>query len=503
MRRLPILDDLLVSGGDERIALDPRGLNRYGYGPLPVRGECAFGSSTASTISVEAHLAAALVHGRLATALLTQSPERVYEREMERLRQSLLALWGFAESASPDLIFAASGTDAHLYAAHFLAASGDTGSLTITVERLETGSGVPEAMKGHHFAARTASGNAVDRGQVLSHSLRTQHLCIPARDAMGGLRPEPEVAADLERHITHATSAGRSILLVVADVSKTGLISPGLETVMNLRQRWAGRLDVMIDACQFRLSPRMLRAYIEHGFLVALTGSKFTGGPAFSGLLLCPPALAKAAQGRELPVQLGDYGACAEWPQGWVARRAMRSGVNFGLLLRWHAALRELQAFYSLPEATIRHVAGAFAEAINTRLHASRTLPPTATRDLDRRALGHSGGWDDYPTIFPFLLRTEHGCYLPSDASEQVYRELARGGGGARSMRLGQPVCMGSSDGRPVSALRLCFSARLAVEAARSPLSLQAVVNRALGVLDEAAALAAGIGEGARLSCAS
>jgi hypothetical protein len=503
MRRLPGLDDLLVSGGDERIALDARGLNRYGYGPLPAPGECAFGSSTASTISMDAHLAAALVHRRLAAALLTQSPERVYEREMERLRQSLLSLWGFADAASPDLIFAASGTDAHLYATHLLAGSGEKGSLTITVEGSETGSGVAEAMQGHHFASRTASGNSVTRGQALSPDLRTQQLCIPARDAMGGLRPEPEVAADLDHHIAHATSAGRSVLLVVADVSKTGLISPALETVMHLRERWAGCLDVMIDACQFRLSPRMLRAYLEHGFLVAVTGSKFTGGPAFSGLLLCPPSLAKAAQGRELPVQLGDYGACAEWPHGWVARRAMRSGVNFGLLLRWHAALSELQAFYSLPEATIRHVAGAFAHAVNTRLQASRTLAPAPSRDLDRRSLGHSGGWDDHPTIFPFLLRTQQGGYLPSDASEQVYRELARGGGGARPMRLGQPVPMGSSDGQPISALRLCFSARLAVEAARSPLSLQAVVNRALGVLDETAALAAGIREGARLSCAS
>lgn len=63
-------------------------------------------------------------------------------------------------------------------------------------------------------------------------------------------------------------------------------------------------------------------------------------------------------------------------------------------------------------------------------------------------------------------------------------------------MRLGQPVPMGSSDGQPVSALRLCFSARLAVEAARSPLSLQAIINRALGVLDETAALAVRIRDG-------
>jgi hypothetical protein len=55
-------------------------------------------------------------------------------------------------------------------------------------------------------------------------------------------------------------------------------------------------------------------------------------------------------------------------------------------------------------------------------------------------------------------------------------------------VQLGQPVSCGQRDGRPLSALRLCASARLAVDAlGPGGLGPQAVIDDALKALDKAA----------------
>ena len=102
----------------------------------------------------------------------------------------------------------------------------------------------------------------------------TQVVSLAARAPDGRLRPAGDVEAELNALARAAVGAGRKILLTVADLSKTGLISPGLDAVLALRQRYSESVEVLIDACQFRLSPQTLQAYLGLGFLVAVTGSK-------------------------------------------------------------------------------------------------------------------------------------------------------------------------------------------------------------------------------------
>ena len=101
--------------------------------------------------------------------------------------------------------------------------------------------------------------------------------------------------------------------------------------------------------------------------------------------------------------------------------------------------------------------------------------------------------WDAVPTIFPFVLHrlATDGSRVPLTRAEtqDLYRQLADAAAGPRC-QLGQPVACGSRDGVPVSALRLCLSARLIVEAtaddgAGAPL----VIARALAALDKLAHL--------------
>src|SRR5262245_59448525 len=62
---LPATEQLLLEGGDLRLALDGRGLNKYGCQAYPDPEMAAFGSSTASIISETAFIAADRLRRRL------------------------------------------------------------------------------------------------------------------------------------------------------------------------------------------------------------------------------------------------------------------------------------------------------------------------------------------------------------------------------------------------------------------------------------------------------
>jgi hypothetical protein len=128
-----------------------------------------------------------------------------------------------------------------------------------------------------------------------------------------------------------------------------------------------------------------------------------------------------------------------------------------------------------MPGTAVAASARTFADAVTARLDADPRFERLETAPLDRSALGVSDGWDEAATIFPFLIRHADGRYLSVAAGQDVYRGLM-----ARRVRLGQPVLCGERDGRPISALRLCNSARLLTEAADP----QPTIDRALSALD-------------------
>ncbi len=499
---LPPAEDLLIDGGDARLALDPlSGANKYDCRPLPDPDLAAFGSSTASIVSETAFAAADRLRSRLVAAARAGVPSSfTYEQEMARQRVELAGLCGLSEADGVDIVFAASGTDLHLIAAQLVASGDKRPLLAVMVEASETGSGVPAALSGRHFSTSTALGDAVVEGEGLSGIGAVEVAVVPGRDAAGEPRPTARIASEIEMWVAAAAFEGRRVLLTVVDVSKTGLISPGLPCALELRRRFPQNVDILIDACQFRLAPATLRAYLERGFMVAVTGSKFVTGPAFSGALLVPRPVVRKLRGRTLPLSLRAYGARAEFPPGWAAVRALDAVANYGLLLRWEAALAELREFQAVPEPDTRGFLQEFAISVRKRLAEDPLFEPLPAPALDRNPVVAAASWDQVPTIFPFLLRRPGGGFLGRSETQNVYRAVSRDAShllgaaadpslrAAASLRsqLGQPVACGTRGGTPVSALRLCASARLAVEATAHRQS-RAVIARALAGLDKTA----------------
>jgi hypothetical protein len=491
--------DCLISGGDERLECEPAtGLNMYGHGPSPRPQDLAFGSSTASTISAPAFAAVGAYHAGLLRETETRAAADIYAREIAQMRTDLLRLLGLDQGPGPsrvDAVMATSGTDIHLFAAALLARHDDQTLMTITLMGNETGSGVMAAASGRHFMSRVSSDRSVAKGEELSPGHATRNTSVAVRNADGTLRSEEEVELELRGLIELARAADLRCLLVVTDVSKTSLLAPGLETVFRLKARFSAMLDIMIDACQFRVSAATIRAYLAHDFLVAVTGSKFLAGPIFSGALLCPPRMSDRLKQRPLPAALADYCAKADWPEGWMARDVLPHRANFGLLLRWKAALFELERFVRAPEAKVIAVLSAFAEAVGDRLKQDSAFELLDGRPIDRNRLwdgSNAAHWDEIPSIFSFYLCNPHrGGMLTATETAAVYKNLAVEHSDLVPVRLGQPVRCADFGDMPASALRICLSAPLIVQACESTDALNGLISQAMAVLDRTAYVAA------------
>lgn len=395
-----------MSGGDERLHLEAgSGRTRYGCQPTPDPELVALGSATASNISPVAYEAADALRQRCAAALRRAAPLTVYRHALGEVRRRLLAYCGCAPDDSPMVLLAPSGTDLFMLAANLRQPQ-----RTVMIDGAETGSGVPLALLGPRQGA--------------PHQVAVRH-------ADGSLRDAAAVDAEYAGLVEAATQRGQRVLLVLTDVSKTGLISPSVASVLALKARWPQQLDVLVDACQFRIDPATVRAYLAHGCMLALTGSKFLSGPTFSGALLLPRAIAAN------PLD------------------AVTSTPNFGLLLRWEAALTEMDRFAAVPAQARVHWARHFESAVRQALaDGAGTLSyahlPVAP--LERGALGIGPGWDSIQTVFPFTMHTAAGHTLNAAAARRLYLQLQQAQAGERRFHLGQPVG---------NALRLCLSARL------------------------------------------
>lgn len=497
----------LFSGGDARLAIDPAtGASRYGCRPFPAPALAAFGSSTASTVSTEAYAACATLAERFA---LAPAPlrARLARLEAARLRFELIHLCGLGDLPGLEVLFAPSGTDLHLIAADLFGDRLFGETTALLPDPAETGSGVPLALSGRHFARTTATGAIVEPGAAVRGLAPLTIVPVALRGASGDARPVAAIDAEVEGLARGLLDRGQRVLIVMVDGSKTGMVAPSPACALRLKQRAPQRVDVLVDACQFRIAPATLRAYLDSGFLVAVTGSKFLTGPTFSGALFVPPAAAGQLSVRASAEGLADYCAAGEWPADWEGVRGLGAEPNLGLMLRWEAALAELRAFHRLAPGEIAAVFDRFGRAVAAQLAAEPAFEALLPADLGERPGGRES-WDARPTIFPFLLRHADGAPFSHDETLRAYAALRRPlapregspltpAQAALPVELGQPVALGSRDGVPISALRVCMSARLAVEAATG--GEGAVLDRLRDALAKTAEVAWRVSNGAAI----
>jgi hypothetical protein len=437
----------LADGGDERIKPDPlTGRTKYGTPAGPAPEEIWFSSSTASAIDRRGFAAA----DDALTAFLGQSvgPTAWFDR----LRRRIVDLFGIPGT---EVILSASGTETELIALSIARAMTERPLTNIVVAPSETGSGVMKAAAGRHFLASASLAVAVDAGAHLNGigCADVEVEAVAIRDESGTPCESEAIDQEVSLCVARALAAGRDVLLHVLDRSKTGLAGVTRQTARELAAEANGRICVVVDACQLRCPPQHIRADLEAGFMVMITGSKFAGGPPFAAALLLPPGLAESVDDQMgAPPGLAAYSAALDWPpplrQDFAA--VLDMPFNLGLGLRWEAALATTEPFFALPESSRAHICAWFATAVQRQIAARphlRMAAPCANA-----------------TIFPVMTE---GAASPAGAA-MLYRALAAEEAPAgmpqelaRRCHVGQPVAIGDE-----AALRVCASMPLVLDIA-------------------------------------
>ena len=260
----------LFSDGDARIATDPlTGLNKYLCPPMPAPDLACVSSCTASPISVQGFDRALEAFSNITQA---QSPRQRADRLAvltDQIETRILRYFGVGTLARAFLL--PSGTDALLTTAMLFAAERPGKAMTaILPAASETGTGVPMAAVCRLFDGAGSGTPLTDcRGTTVE---------IPLRSANGSPRSDDEVNDAFAAATTAATG---SAVVYLTHGTKTGLIAPVAPP---------DGANVIVDACQARIGPDTVEAYLRRGWPVVVTGSKFFGGPAFSGAVLFPRA---------------------------------------------------------------------------------------------------------------------------------------------------------------------------------------------------------------------
>ena len=470
---------LMEQGGDARLATDPfTGLNGYGCSHRPRPWAVTFASSTASSSSERGYLGAEAARRRMIAASFTGSATEAVTAEAERARQALALHFQLPPETA--VVLAASGTDSELIALALAASAEDRPVTNILLAPEETGSGVPLAARGRHFAIDTARGASVPKGETVpGFRDDTSLVAIAVRRPDGGVRLAAAVDADCAAAVATAIAAGRRPVLHILDVSKTGLRAPSMTCAIELAARYGTAMDVIVDACQTRLNPGTVRDYILRGWIVQITGSKFFTGPPFSGALLTPAAVAARLATRPLPAGLALYSGRPEWPSAQQGLGSLMPTGNHGLITRWHAALAEMEAFADVPAARRHDVLRRFVDHVDFCIGQTAGLLA-----VNHQLRGETpGDWDGTATIRCFAIRraattnnppaTDDDCLdlamarkiyvwlnadlwpaldgLASPADQPVLQ---------RRCHVGQPVAVAIA-GRSAAALRVSAGARL------------------------------------------
>lgn len=469
----------LTSGGDARIRLDENGRNQYHATILPT-GALAYGSSTISSISD--HAFDTLIgrwHHRLDRPVAADD----YADALAVLRCKLVETFGHGDT---DVVFAASGTELEFVG---LAAACDGRPISaILLGRDEVGSGCIHSAAGRFFTNETATGaRVVAQAPIDPAFAGTELVDVAVRDTAGQPRASRTVADDLGTAAEQAIARGRHPVVHVVHGSKSGLTLPAVADVERLAAAFGDRMTIVVDACQLRIAPAAIRRYLTLGCVVLMTGSKFAGGPPFSGFAMIPAAM--RARVAALPDGYRRIATRAEWPAEWPGSDRLPASGNFGLLLRLQAAMIEIERFTELSSDQVDHIASRFGH------HVDRMVARLEMRDVAGTG-GEAAAW---PCLAATTLRTLDlsarwpGCDF--ERAKTIHAHIARHGRPwlGQEIRLGQPVRTHLlPDGRAAGTLRLSLSMPMMVEmAALDAAAIDARFDRDMGLVGAAISAAA------------
>lgn len=464
---------LLIDGGDSRLRVSKNTLlNKYGCRPFPRPEAYTFASSTASSISSLGFEKAEKKRIGLIRKSLLNGAEKTAATFFEDIKSHIKRSLTLPRDC--EIILAPSGTDACLEFAGICQAIYEKKEIVhILVASEETGSGVALALEGKHFSDTTANGIRVQKEKLIDGFKEVTVEKISLRNEKGILKDFKLIDTEVLNLIKKTYAEEKQPVLHIMKQSKLGYSAPSDDLLDELHELYGQKLLKIIDNSQLRLERKEIRYYVEKGFVITVTGSKFFTGPPFCGALLIPEAHNNTWSGvrKHLPEGLKDYFYKKSWPMEWPMTGHLNNGTNYGISLRWYASVVEIRRYFQIPDVLRRLGNQKFCNFVGKLIDRSDHLEPLLTQEEIHKIPGESDG----RTIFPFYVKLD-GDVLTEEKARRLYELLNLDLNtlynlpqedkyvGSQLCHIGQPVKIKYKNGKTTGVLRISLGARVASE---------------------------------------
>jgi len=354
---------LLTQGGDERLHLSSdSGTNKYYIAPFPQNDVIIRSSCTSSPPMISAFVAAEFLRQKLLRAALKKELSSTFAMSMKNIRNRITSSFKLKKEDA-FVICTPSGTDAEILLTYLALCQYQKNSLNQTANKTmpfvrnivvtanEVGSGTVAACGCRYFHSSTPDGHQVSVGKSIE-GLKNEYvevIALPARNQTGAAQNVQSLEKKLEQLVQESTQKGQIAVLHQVDSSKTGINVPRLSFLKRMKKIYQDTLIIVIDAAQMRCEELAVSKFLNAGFCVLSTGSKFFAGAPFSGLVLLPTQEASLLC-QDFTVGLGNFFAKDETDERLTTlQKNLPNRKNYGLLLRWETALANIEHYVSIP----------------------------------------------------------------------------------------------------------------------------------------------------------
>jgi len=400
------IEYLLMSGGDFRLDIDEENLlNKYGCRPFPRPEAFTFASSTGTSVSNFAYDKAERARTVLIQKSLANGMKLATNEFSESLKTNLRDALKIKENCQ--IIFSPSGTDSSLQIAAITQIITDKKITHILLASDETGSGVPAALEGFHFENNTALSHPVIKGDRINGFRDVTLVKIPFRDTNGELKSTAQLDDEVYHAVIEAKKMDSFIVLHAMDQSKLGYQSPSNSLLEKIHQIENLSLQVIIDGSQLRLDPADIINYLDKGYIVTITGSKYFTGPPYAGALIVPNHVSDTISSINtmLPKGLKAYYNNVDWPSVWNCSNQLSNGFNYGTYMRWNAAISEMKRYYKTPILYRNLGIEMFCNFVRESIIESPFLEPLFVEESEISNYNNEEfGLRTIRTIFPFFI---------------------------------------------------------------------------------------------------
>ena len=416
-------EETILKGGDERLDIISTGTNKYHVQPYRFKDVFSRGSCTCSSFTPDGFNASKAIYEGFAS----ENFASIRSQHTRRIKR----LINYGKDDKFHVFFAPSGSDLCYYQLLFVNLIDPSRKiLNIVTCPEELGSGSIAALMGNGYASRNQFGDELEVGAPLFESLSIQTEMLAARNSHGQINNHSTAIEKLvgDYYQSHSINAN----LVIG--SKSG-IENNISVVAQVPQGvlWT------VDLCQFRATRILINGLLGMNCCVMITGSKFYQSPPFCAALLVPKSVtrkfrhfdkkailpfAKLFSRHDIPEELTEI------------HQHLPDYQNLGLVLRWEAALKEMELYSKLDTFKLTKTMNSWNSFVTDSIEKSDFLEAMPGQELTNK------------TIVSFRVKTADGKYFSHSELVNLYKEICskdvKNFGPYNRVLFGQPVKYGN-----------------------------------------------------------